>query len=179
MFGVRDGFDIVIGNPPYIQLQAEKGKLAKLYEHCKYQSFNGSGDVYCLFYERGCILLKKYGILIYITSNKWMRQDYGINLREYFYNHTNPLKLIDFGETHVFESACVMTNILMLANENNGKKIMATLMGDDFCNSSKIKEYVESQQLQCHFKRNETWVVMSGKAKHIRDKVINLGFKLS
>ena len=178
MFGVSDGFDIVIGNPPYIQLQADRGKLAKLYEHCGYQSFNGTGDIYCLFYERGCILLKKHGILIYITSNKWMRQDYGINLREYFYNHTNPLKLIDFGETHVFESACVMTNILMVANENNGKNIMATIMGDDFCAPGKIKEYVESKQLQCHFEKNETWVVLSDEARKIKKNVETLGCPL-
>ena len=58
MFGVKggfdkDGFDIVIGNPPYIQLQKDNGKLSKLYKNCKYKTFVGSGDIYCLFYERG------------------------------------------------------------------------------------------------------------------------------
>ena len=53
MFGVSDGFDIVIGNPPYIQLQNNGGELAKLYEPCDYKTFAKTGDIYCLFYERG------------------------------------------------------------------------------------------------------------------------------
>ena len=73
MFGVSDGFDIVIGNPPYIQLQNDGGKLAKLYADCNYKTFARTGDIYCLFYERGHQLLKPNGHLCYITSNKWMR----------------------------------------------------------------------------------------------------------
>lgn len=70
MFGVSDGFDIVIGNPPYIQLQNDGGKLAKLYADCNYKTFARTGDIYCLFYERGHQLLKPNGHLCYITSNK-------------------------------------------------------------------------------------------------------------
>lgn len=50
MFGVSDGFDIVIGNPPYIQLQNDGGKLAKLYADCNYKTYARTGDIYCLFY---------------------------------------------------------------------------------------------------------------------------------
>ena len=53
MFGVNDGFDIVIGNPPYVQLQANGGTLRRMYEHCGYSSFASTGDIYCLFYEKG------------------------------------------------------------------------------------------------------------------------------
>ena len=68
MFGVTDGFDIVIGNPPYIQLQNNGGELAKLYENSEYSTFARTGDIYCLFYERGWQLLKNDGHLCYITS---------------------------------------------------------------------------------------------------------------
>lgn len=53
MFGVNDGFDIVIGNPPYIQLQNNGGELAQLYAPCNYKTYARTGDIYCLFYERG------------------------------------------------------------------------------------------------------------------------------
>ena len=84
MFGVNDGFDIVIGNPPYIQLQNNGGELAKLYEPCGYKTFAKTGDIYCLFYERGYQLLKPNGHLCYITSNKWMRAGYGEKTRDFF-----------------------------------------------------------------------------------------------
>ena len=115
MFGVADGFDIVIGNPPYIQLQNNGGELAKLYENCNYVTFARTGDIYCLFYERGWQLLKKNGHLCYITSNKWMRAGYGEKTREFFANKTNPMLLIDFAGANIFESATVDTNILLFS----------------------------------------------------------------
>lgn len=122
MFGVNNGFDIVIGNPPYIQLQNNGGELAKLYEGCGYSTFARTGDIYCLFYERGWQLLKKDGHLCYITSNKWMRAGYGEKTRDFFANKTNPLLLIDFAGVKIFESATVDTNILLFSRANNQHK---------------------------------------------------------
>ena len=96
MFGITDGFDIVIGNPPYIQLQKDGGKLATLYENEGFESFAKTGDIYCLFYEKGFDLLKPGAHLCYITSNKWMRAGYGEKLRDFFAKNTNPKMLIDF-----------------------------------------------------------------------------------
>ena len=58
MFGVKDGFDVVIGNPPYIQLQKNNGELRKRYMDSDYDTFVSTGDIYQLFYERGCQLLR-------------------------------------------------------------------------------------------------------------------------
>ncbi|KAA6318251.1 Modification methylase PaeR7I, partial [termite gut metagenome] len=83
MFGLKEGFDVVIGNPPYVQLQNNGGELAKLYEKCGYKTFARTGDLYCLFYERGYQLLKSLGRLCFITSNKWMRAGYGESSRKF------------------------------------------------------------------------------------------------
>ncbi len=112
MFGVFSGFDIVIGNPPYIQLQKNSGELANLYQSPGWQTFDRRGDIYCLFYEKGNQLLNDGGHLTYITSNKWMRAGYGENLRQYLAENTTPKVLIDLGPG-VFESAAVDTNILL------------------------------------------------------------------
>ena len=113
--GVQGGtFDIIVGNPPYIQLQAERGRLAERYEQEDYTSFARTGDIYCLFYERGVQLLAPRGVLCYITSNKWMRAGYGERLRSYLSQHARPLLLVDFSGVKVFESATVDTNILLL-----------------------------------------------------------------
>lgn len=175
MFGITDGFDIVIGNPPYIQLQADQGKLAKLYAPCGYETFNRGGDIYCLFYERGNQLLKENGVLCYITSNKWMRARYGSELRAYLTSSTNPIKLIDFGETHVFESACVMTNILLFSNENNKYLLNSTQVKDDFTDPSQIGKYVETHSMNCKFEINENWVILPDSIRHIKKKVESKG----
>lgn len=115
----KGGFDIVIANPPYIQLQANEGKLANELEPQKYETFTRMGDIYCIFYEQAMNLLKKKGISCFITSNKWMRAGYGEKLRGYLAKNTNPLLLVDFGGTKVFESATVDVNVLVSSKENN------------------------------------------------------------
>ena len=114
MFGktLANGFNIVIGNPPYIQLQANGGALADLYENAGYETFGRTADIYCLFYERGFQLLTDQGYLCYITSNQWMRTAYGKKLRQYLSEKTAPIKLLDMGEG-VFE-ATTNTNILLV-----------------------------------------------------------------
>lgn len=114
MFGLEDGFDIVIGNPPYIQLSADKGKLADMYKAQGFKTFERTGDIYSLFYEQGYNLLKDCGCLCFITSNKWMRAGYGASTRNFFVDYTNPILLIDFAGQKIFESATVDVNILLL-----------------------------------------------------------------
>ena len=121
MFAIKDGFDIVIGNPPYIQLQSDGGKLANLYKGEGFQTFERTGDIYCLFYERGWQLLKENGQLCFITSNKWMRAGYGKSLRKFLADKTNPELLIDFAGQKIFESATVDTNILIFSKSEKNE----------------------------------------------------------
>lgn len=127
VFRAKGGFDIVIGNPPYIQLQKaideDSGKkLGDLYSSYGFETFAKTGDIYCLFYEKGNMLLRQGGILSFITSNKWMRAGYGKSLRQYLANNTNPLILIDFSGTKVFTTATVDVNILMFSKESNAER---------------------------------------------------------
>ncbi len=113
MFGVSGGFDIVIGNPPYIQLQKNSGRAGKLYEGAGYETYQRTGDIYQLFFERGCQLLKlNSGILAYITSNSWLKAKYGRSLRKYFSDRHTPLTLVEMGKD-VFDNAIVDTAVLI------------------------------------------------------------------
>ena len=179
MFGVADGFDIVIGNPPYIQLQNNSGELAQLYEGCGYSTFARTGDIYCLFYERGWQLLKKYGHLCYITSNKWMRAGYGEKTREFFANKTNPMLLIDFAGVKIFESATVDTNILLFAKSNNQHETVCAVTNKQNKDSVKnLSDFVQQQQVICNFGSSESWVVLSPIEQSIKKKIEAVGTPL-
>ena len=179
MFGVNNGFDIVIGNPPYIQLQNNGGELAKLYEECGYSTFARTGDIYCLFYERGWQLLKKDGHLCYITSNKWMRSGYGEKTREFFANKTNPMLLIDFAGVKIFESATVDTNILLFAKSNNQHKTICAVTNKQNKDSVKnLSDFVQQQNSVCDFGSSDGWVVLSPIEQSIKKKIEAVGTPL-
>ncbi|HPL05486.1 MAG TPA: Eco57I restriction-modification methylase domain-containing protein, partial [Bacteroidales bacterium] len=176
MFGVKDGFDIVIGNPPYVQLQSNGGSLAKIYEKCNYKTFARTGDIYCLFYERGCQLLKQGGHLCYITSNKWMRAGYGEATRKFFAEKTNPKQLIDFGGLQVFESATVDTNILLFAKEKNTFKTQACVIKNK--ELKKLSDYFRQHAILISFTNSESWVVLSEIEQSIKAKIEAIGTPL-
>ena len=179
MFGVNNGFDIVIGNPPYIQLQNNGGELAKLYEGCGYSTFARTGDIYCLFYERGWQLLKKDGHLCYITSNKWMRAGYGEKTRDFFANKTNPLLLIDFAGVKIFESATVDTNILLFSRSNNQHKTTCAITNKQNKDSVKnLSDFVQQQNSVCDFGSSDSWVVLSPIEQSIKKKIEAVGTPL-
>ena len=179
MFGVADGFDIVIGNPPYIQLQNNGGELAKLYEGCGYSTFARTGDIYCLFYERGWQLLKKDGHLCYITSNKWMRAGYGEKTRDFFANKTNPLLLIDFAGVKIFESATVDTNILLFSRSNNQHKTTCAITNKQNKDSVKnLSDFVWQQDTICDFSTSDSWVILSPIEQSIKRKIEAVGTPL-
>ena len=179
MFGVADGFDIVIGNPPYIQLQNNGGELAKLYENCGYSTFARTGDIYCLFYERGWQLLKKGGHLCYITSNKWMRAGYGEKTRGFFANKTNPMLLIDFAGVKIFESATVDTNILLFSRSNNQHQTTCAITNKQNKDSvNNLSDFVRQQDIICDFSTSDSWVVLSPIEQSIKKKIEAVGTPL-
>ena len=179
MFGVADGFDIVIGNPPYIQLQNNGGELAQMYEDCGYSTFARTGDIYCLFYERGWQLLKKNGHLCYITSNKWMRAGYGEKTREFFANKTNPMLLIDFAGVKIFESATVDTNILLFSKSNNQHETVCAVTNKQNKDSVKnLSDFVQQQNSVCDFATSDSWVILSPIEQSIKKKIEAVGTPL-
>ena len=99
----RGGFDIVIGNPPYVRQEA-LGPL-KPYLAARYASYHGVADLYVYFYERGLELLAPQGKLSYIVTNKWLRAGYGEPLRRLFVERAELEEILDFGHAPIFEDA--------------------------------------------------------------------------
>ena len=107
----KGGFDIVIGNPPYVQLQS-MGEMSDVYAKCGYEVYNKSADLYCLFTERGYSLLKEGGLQSFIMPNKWMLVAYGEELRRFMAN-TNLQQIINFGDVQFFEGAATIVCIFV------------------------------------------------------------------
>ena len=104
------GFDVVIGNPPYVRQEAIKDDKPRYKPH--YDCYNGTADLYVYFYERSIQLLNPYGALSFITSNKWFRAKYGADLRRYMATHTELRQIIDFGDEAVFDALAYPTIVI-------------------------------------------------------------------
>ncbi len=102
MFGIVDGFDVVVGNPPYVR--QEKIRHLKPALKNQYDCYTGTADLYVYFYERGFQMLRNNGVLTYISSNKYFRSAYGKKLRDFLARQSTLSQLIDFGDAPVFTS---------------------------------------------------------------------------
>ena len=107
-------FDIALGNPPYVRQEVLKdivvigsdGKPRGLKAELKdrYECYTGTADLYVYFFERSLQLLRKGGVLSFITNNKYMRAAYGERLRTYLFYATHPRVILDFGDADLFTS---------------------------------------------------------------------------
>ncbi|MXV14019.1 Eco57I restriction-modification methylase domain-containing protein [Hufsiella ginkgonis] len=176
MFGVKDGFDIVIGNPPYVGLSKNNGALAKIYQNYGYDTFEKSGDIYSIFYEKGWHLLKPKGVLCFITSNGWMRNDHGESTRRFFAERTNPILLIDFAGQKIFDTATVEVNILMFQRDKNQQKTLACIVKEAVLN--KLSVFVKQTAVESSFTTSESWVILSPIEQRIKTKIEAMGTPL-
>ena len=122
----KGGFDVVIGNPPYVRQESLKDIKTILEE--KYATYIGTADLYCYFYELGIRLLKTGGVLGYITSNKWLRINYGKNIRKML-NEYYIIEIEDHGKVKMFVDAGVETNVIIVKKinrQNTEVKIVLT-----------------------------------------------------
>ena len=182
VFREKGGFDIVIGNPPYIQLQKTINdetheKLGDAYASLGFASFAKTGDIYCLFYEKGFSLLHPNGALAFITSNKWMRAGYGEKLRKFFAENTNPLILIDFANQKIFESATVDVNILLFQKSPNLGKTKACMVKEN-CTGN-LSVYIQQSGACMPFCSSESWVVLNPIEQSIKKKIETQGTPLN
>lgn len=171
------GFDLIIGNPPYIQLQENESFLANKYAGLGYyRTFKRSGDIYYLFIERAWQLLAKNGVMSLITSNKWLKNKYGNNLREFVDSCLNPEVLLDFGSNKVFENADVLTDILVATKtENLHETLAATVPTVDYKTLPKaMAEALRGAESQS-FKGGDAWLIADPMVKRIMDKMETAG----
>jgi adenine-specific DNA-methyltransferase len=168
------GFNAIIGNPPYIQLQ-KLGEMADAYQKMNYATYERTGDIYCLFYELGNTLLRKDYFLSFITSNKWMRAGYGESMRRYFVENTNPKVLIDFSGQKIFDEATVDVNILMLSKAEYDGKTQSCIVKESCIENMSGYIQLNSTMNNCS---SNSWIVLTDIERRIKEKIEKVGTPL-
>ena len=177
--GTFEGFDVIIGNPPYIQLQKLNETLNAALELQQYQTFGKTGDIYQLFYERGLALLKPKGHLAFITSNKWMRTDYGGPTRNLLATGCRTLFVVDFGMAQLFESATTYTNILVASNAEATGTITMCRIKNDYHIKTPLEQYVAANAVTMATPtKTECWIPYDKTEFDIISKITSKGIPL-
>ncbi|MBV9962469.1 MAG: N-6 DNA methylase, partial [Parafilimonas sp.] len=118
----QGGFDVVIGNPPYVRIHEFDDSLKNYYKEF-YRSASNQFDLYQLFYEKGIKLLNEKGILSFITSNKFCITNYGKALRDIIFKETTIINIVDCSTANVFGKVSTYPFIFFLgknyAPDNN------------------------------------------------------------
>jgi hypothetical protein len=180
MFGpaLDDGFDVVIGNPPYVQIQKFKASDKAAWVEQKFKTYTASADIYCLFYERGVRLLKDGGHLSYITSNKWMRAGYGETLRQYLAKDVETQSVMDFGMAQNFGAATTYTCIVQLAKRPARGATRGCYVADDKAAVADPSDYFEQNALPMNGLDETPWVVLPAARQRIKLAVEQQGVPL-
>jgi adenine-specific DNA-methyltransferase len=171
------GFDVVMGNPPYIR--QEELTPIKPYLKNNFEIFAGTADLYVYFIERGNQILKQGGEFIFIVPNKWMRAGYGASLRN-FLNHKNIQQLIDFGDLPVFEEATTYPSILAFRNEPAEQDFPGCIVKTlDF--PAGLEVYIAENQFRMAVSTSgsEGWILNDNRTQQLLDKIRKQGVPLS
>jgi len=118
----QGGFDIVIGNPPYIEfknLNKELKNLLENSENSKYVTAKGKYDIYIPFIELTNRLAKSNGVVTYICPTRFLSRDYGKALRSFFLDNFQIIEITDFGDEQMFQTAMTYTGVFIFRNVSN------------------------------------------------------------
>jgi len=177
--GVFVGFDAVIGNPPYFQIQYSGFSNSDYFK--SYKVFERTGDIYSLFFEKSIEILRQNAILSFITSNRFCNTNYGLSTREFLSNF-NLLALVNFNNIDIFDEANVGTIIVSLTKEltRENNKLFAIQI-----NELKLAQELGSSELNLDNNTNqkyfskEQWVFGDSKILDLKYKIRNKSIPLS
>ncbi|XZO04224.1 MAG: Eco57I restriction-modification methylase domain-containing protein [Microcoleus sp.] len=170
MFGIGDGFDIVIGNPPYIRIQELDKKLSTNFKNSYNTAFKNY-DIYVLFIERAVEdLIKSSGNVCFINPTKFIKSDYGTKLKELIYKKSLLELFIDLTDVEVFDSAITYTGIFLFSK---GKKNIFNYVKLEANQASYLKKLSELKLDQVSYDKisEKTWLLGSNELQKVFGKI--------
>ena len=172
------GFDIVIGNPPYVRQELIR-PIKPILERLFPEVYTGTADLYVYFYKRGSELIRTSGVLAYISSNTFLRTGFGKKLRKFFTDKMCLHRLLDFGSVPVFKAG-VDTCIVLVENTTPSRQVF---FAATFCDEADIPRLSEAFQERSFFMNvrdlsSDGWVLTSPDALRLLERLENIGTPL-
>jgi len=167
--GEFEGFDIIIGNPPYIR--HEEIKHLKDYLYNNYKIYSSMADLYVFFVEKGFELLKETGNFSYIIPNKWMQAGYGKEMRSFLLKKQLH-SIVDFGDLQVFNNVttypCILSASKIITHDFFETTIVKTLNFDKGFDS-----YITTHNSKINSKElsDENWIISSSAEQNLLSKI--------
>ncbi|MFO7864489.1 MAG: TaqI-like C-terminal specificity domain-containing protein [Salinivirgaceae bacterium] len=170
------GFDVVIGNPPYIRQEVFSD--LKPYLQLNYEIYNGTADLYVYFIERSLSVLRDKGEFVFIVPNKWLRAGYGKNLRPFIKKQAIE-NILDFGDLPVFEEATTYPLILHLS-KNTPKDTFMAINVETLKFENSLKQYAENNKISVLVKglNDKGWSLNDVKIQKLLMKIFAQGTTL-
>ncbi|MEI6778786.1 MAG: Eco57I restriction-modification methylase domain-containing protein [Chloroflexales bacterium] len=189
--GAAAGFDVVIGNPPYVR-QEQISSLKPYFQQAYAETYSGSADLFVYFYHQGVKLLREGGRMSYIVTNKWLRASYGEALRGFFAEQTRISQVIDFGHAPIFAEADVFPCIIVLEKPAISRAAEANQTGEgnivqvtDFPREAlklvNLADYVDSHHHPVPQSRlgRSAWSLGDAETNELMEKIRRAGLPLT
>ncbi|QZK99752.1 Eco57I restriction-modification methylase domain-containing protein [Flavobacterium psychrophilum] len=168
----KGGFDVIIGNPPYISFQNINNNIRD-YLASKYRSSTGKYDLYVLFIEKSIEILKLNGVLSLILPNKFILSNYGIGVKDIILEN-KITEIVDFKDLQIFDGAttypCIIT---LLKNKIKDSSFNYVLVDNNPIEISGSIYKINQNELN-----TDSWQLGSNNDKLLLNKILNLGLKI-
>jgi len=180
VFKKKNGFDIVIGNPPYLRVQGIEKAISKQYKEI-FKSSTGSYDLYVLFTEKGLELLSKNGVLNYIMPHKWVNAAFGKGLREV--SKENIRKLISFGAHQVFNASTYTS--LVWFNKARNSTLDYVGLEKDLSTNYELEQFLKNlsgknyTSIESKFLSADSWVLTNKQVHRVLEKINQQPLRIS
>lgn len=165
----KGGFDVVIGNPPYVKLEVIKETSEQL-KQIGFETFDKRGDLYVLFVEKGFEILKPSGVISFIMPNKWLQAGYGQPLRKYFLKK-RIVQLIDFGDIQIFQGATTYPLIFIAENAAPTKEFNIAVLKSATASDFQTNVALSFESYSTSSFDDRTWVISSKKDSNLLSKL--------
>lgn len=165
----KGGFDVVIGNPPYVRLESIK-EVSDQLSSLKYETYHRRGDLYALFVEKGFQILQESGVFSYIMPNKWLQAGYGKGLRSLFLKNRLD-RLIDFGDLQIFEGATTYPCIFLSRKDSPVQQVPIAVLTEASELDFEHHISLQTEVFETKSFGEDTWVITSPKEQDFLSKL--------